>query len=48
MKQKLFKTLFVCIAVAFLPQVTHAAGDVEINDTNFPDDNFRKYLLERN
>ncbi|MDE6002057.1 MAG: hypothetical protein K2G76_00970, partial [Prevotella sp.] len=47
MKQQLLKVLFVCMAVAFLPQVAHAAGDVEINATNFPDENFRNYLLEQ-
>ena len=34
------------MAVAFLPQIARAAGDVEINATNFPDENFRNYLLE--
>ena len=35
------------MAVAFLPQIAHAAGDVEINETNFPDENFRNYLLRQ-
>ncbi|MDE6689847.1 MAG: hypothetical protein K2J86_08235 [Prevotella sp.] len=47
MKQRLLKVFFICMAVAFLPQVAHAAGDIEINATNFPDDNFRNYLLEQ-
>ncbi|MDE6012513.1 MAG: hypothetical protein K2G91_07245 [Prevotella sp.] len=35
------------MAAAFLPQVAHAASDIEINATNFPDENFRNYLLEQ-
>ncbi len=35
------------MAVFFLPQVAHAAGDVEINAKNFPDDNFRNWLLKQ-
>lgn len=38
----------MCMAVAFLPQIAYAVGgDVEINAANFPDDNFRNYLLEQ-
>ncbi|MDE7457165.1 MAG: hypothetical protein K2M96_10760 [Prevotella sp.] len=47
MKQQLLKALFMCMAVAFLPQVARAAGDVEINAKNFPDENFRNYLLQQ-
>lgn len=35
------------MAVAFLPQIAYATGDVEINARNFPDENFRNYLLEQ-
>ena len=35
------------MAVAFLPQVARAAGDVVINAKNFPDENFLNYLLKQ-
>lgn len=35
------------MAIAFLPQIARAAGDVEINAKNFPDENFRNYLLQQ-
>ena len=35
------------MAVAFLPQVACATYEIEINETNFPDKNFRNYLLQQ-
>ncbi|MDE6012591.1 MAG: hypothetical protein K2G91_07650, partial [Prevotella sp.] len=47
MKQRLLKVSFMCMAMALLPLTTHASDEIEINATNFPDDNFRNYLLEQ-
>lgn len=41
MKQKLLFSLF------FLFTATIAWADVAINEENFPDENFRNYLLEQ-
>ncbi|MDE7089847.1 MAG: hypothetical protein K2O54_06980, partial [Prevotella sp.] len=38
---------FMCMGMALLPLATHASDEIEINATNFPDDNFRNYLLEQ-
>ncbi len=52
---KTIKSMISFIAVAVLSlgmmvtfaQNTRADGDIEINETNFPDDNFRNYLLSQ-
>ncbi len=36
--------LTLAMVFTFLPFSAFAAGDVEINDTNFPDEDFREYL----
>ena len=37
----------VCMVFMLSPMNTQAAGDVQINATNFPDANFRTYLLKQ-
>ena len=45
MKKKLLSILLCLVMVAgLLPTAVLAAGDVEINETNFPDKNFRSYV----
>ena len=35
-------------AFAMIPNGVRADGDVEINETHFPDDNFRSYVTQFN
>ena len=44
-KQFIMKNL--SLAILFCVTLTAAAQDVEINETNFPDENFRNYLLKQ-
>ena len=45
MKKKLLSILLCLVmVVGLLPTAVLAAGDVEINETNFPDKNFRSYV----
>lgn len=45
MRKRLLSILLLCCMVlTLLPTATLAAGDVAINDTNFPDEIFRKYV----
>ena len=46
MKKNLLKTLFAGAFLTVLTPLT-ASADVEINETNFPDENFRNYLLSQ-
>ena len=46
MKKNLLKTLFAGAFLTVLTPLT-ASADVEINETNFPDANFRNYLLRQ-
>ena len=46
MKKNLLKTLFAGAFLSMLFPLT-ASADVEINETNFPDEYFRNYLLEQ-
>lgn len=39
-------TLSLVLALTLLPSMALAAGDVAINDTNFPDANFQKYIKD--
>ena len=43
---KQLKNLF--FALALCAPLTAAAQDIAINEENFPDENFRNYLLEQN
>lgn len=48
MKQKLVtKARTLLFAILFGMPLAASAQDVEINETNFPDKNFRNYLLEQ-
>ena len=42
------KTKRLLLSLVALLSMTHAMADVEINETNFPDANFRSYLLSQN
>ena len=42
------KTKRLLLSFVALLSMTHAMADVEINETNFPDANFRSYLLSQN
>ena len=42
------KTKRLLLSFVALLSMTHAMADVEINETNFPDANFRNYLLSQN
>ena len=45
MRKRLLSILLLCCMVlTLLPTAAFAAGDVAINDTNFPDANFRQYV----
>ena len=45
MRKRLLSILLLCCMVlTLLPTAAFAAGDVEIDETNFPDKNFRKYV----
>ena len=45
MRKRLLSILLLCcMALTLLPTAAFAAGDVEIDETNFPDKNFRKYV----
>ena len=44
-KQFIMKNL--SLAIFFWVALTGAAQDVEIKETNFPDENFRNYLLKQ-
>lgn len=39
-------TLSLVLTLSLLPSMALAAGDVAINDTNFPDANFQKYIKD--
>ena len=43
-RRMLSLTLSLVLALTLLPGMALAAGDVAINDTNFPDKNFRTYI----
>ena len=43
-KRVLSILLLCCMVLTLLPTAALAAGDVDINDTNFPDANFRQYV----
>ena len=47
MKKKRFISMLICIAmvVTMAPCIVSAADGVAINATNFPDENFRNYVL---
>ena len=45
MKRTLLKTTFAWLFLAMFAPMTASAEDIEINATNFPDENFRNYLL---
>ena len=48
MRKRLLSILLLCCMVlTLLPTAAFAAGDVDINDTNFPDANFQKYVKEK-
>ena len=48
MRKRLLSILLLCCMVlTLLPTAAFAADDVAINETNFPDDNFRKYVKEK-
>lgn len=49
MKAKRFFSLLLCLCMVLscLPLTTHAATGISINNTNFPDENFRNYLLSQ-
>lgn len=45
MRKRLLSILLLCCMVlTLLPTAAFAAGDVAINDTNFPDEKFREYV----
>ena len=45
MRKRLLSILLLCCMVlTLLPTAAFAAGDVNINETNFPDTNFRQYV----
>ena len=45
MRKRLLSILLLCCMVlTLLPTAVFAAGDVAIDETNFPDKNFRKYV----
>ena len=47
MRKRLLSILLLCCMVlTLLPTAAFAAGDVNINETNFPDTNFRKYVKD--
>ncbi len=47
MRKRLLSILLLCCMVlTLLPTAAFAAGDVDINETNFPDANFRQYVKE--
>ena len=48
MTKTLLKTFFVLLTAATLMPFSAQADDVIINETNFPDTNFRNYLLSQN
>ena len=45
-RRMLSLTLSLVLALSLLPGMVLAAGDVAINDTNFPDANFQKYIKD--
>ncbi len=45
-RRMLSLTLSLVLALTLLPSMALAAGDVAINDTNFPDANFQKYIKD--
>ena len=48
MRKRLLSILLLCCMVlTLLPTAAFAADDVAINEINFPDDNFRKYVKEK-
>ena len=48
MRKRLLSILLLCCMVlTLLPTAAFAAGDVDINETNFPDANFRQYVKEK-
>lgn len=47
MRKRLLSILLLCCMVlTLLPTAAFAAGDVNINETNFPDTNFRQYVKD--
>lgn len=42
-KKFLSALLLCCMVLTLLPTAALADGDVAINETNFPDENFRQY-----
>ena len=47
MRKRLLSILLLCCMVlTLLPTAAFAAGDVNINETNFPDANFRQYVKD--
>ena len=47
MRKRLLSILLLCCMVlTLLPTAALAAGDVAIDETNFPDDNFRQYVKD--
>ena len=47
MRKRLLSILLLCCMVlTLLPTAAFAAGDVDINETNFPDANFRQYVKD--
>jgi len=47
MRKRLLSILLLCCMVlTLLPTAAFAAGDVKIDETNFPDKNFRKYVKD--
>ena len=47
MKRNLLKTAFAWLFLTMLAPLTASADDILINETNFPDENFRNYLLSQ-
>ena len=46
-KKFLSALLLCCMVLTLLPTAALADGDVVINETNFPDENFRQYVKEK-